>query len=111
MITVWRQLKGGNVASAMYLRKLVERRRARGRVAGLASASARKARARASESIVRVSRVVRVSIEDSHRPGVVLTLRRDERGNGRWGRWRVDGHELAALASTGIGRLLARFLD
>jgi hypothetical protein len=97
------------MVSGKYVRALVLKRKEKGRVAGLASARARKARV--VDGAVRVSRVVRIAIQDSHRPGVVLTLQRDDRGDGRWGRWRVDGYETIRLASSGIGKLLAWFLE
>jgi len=73
-------------------------------------AAVREARA---EEPVRRTRVVELTIRDSHRPGTVVRLSAEEGARG-WGRWAVeqDGARIGKrrLGKAGIARMLAAFL-
>ena len=99
------------MASFSYLRRIAEKRKKHGRIAGLASARSRAAHRISHDVAMRETRVAKITIEDSHRHSTVVVLRREHRDGGRWSRWHLDGYDAPALAATGIGKLLARLLD
>ena len=60
---------------------------------------------------IRESRTVEITIRDSHRPMQIVKMRQDERGEGRWSRWTVEGLTCRPLGNTGIGKLIATYAE
>lgn len=57
---------------------------------------------------VRQTRVVEITIRDSHRPVTVLRLEQHECGENKWTRWHGLGKR--PLSASGIARVLAKYI-
>jgi hypothetical protein len=64
-----------------------------------------------SDAPMRETRTIEVTLRDSHRPMETIRLSRDDVGDGRWSRWRVEGARIRPLGATGVARLLARLIE
>lgn len=95
------------MASKSYWAKQKEKLSARGRL----GASARWDRVHAAPVAVRESRVVEITIRDSHRPMELVRARREMDDVGIWGRWRVAGVAGRPVGPRGLGRLIALLIE
>ena len=55
----------------------------------------------------RETRVVEITVRDSHRPLTRIRAEQFEDGDGRWSRWHVVGHAGRPRGKHGLGQLLA----
>lgn len=55
----------------------------------------------------RETRVIEITIRDSHRPMTIIRARQEEGIDGQWGRLRIEGCEGRPVGRNGLGKRIA----
>lgn len=95
------------MASTSYLRKQFKRASERGRRMGIASGIARRRALANKQDSIQETRVIEITIRDSHRPMTIIRAKQIEKDDGRWSRLRVDGSTGRPIGRCGLGMKVA----